>query len=74
MVADCKVVEGTELAKAAGEDKAANVAMMGALAGSNWLPFPIDTFKKILPEVVSTKVLKANQEAFQRGIDAGASP
>jgi indolepyruvate ferredoxin oxidoreductase beta subunit len=70
MVADCKVVKGTELAKAAGNDKAANVAMMGALAGSNWLPIPLKTFNEILPEIVSAKALEANQNAFQAGASA----
>jgi len=72
MTADCKVVEGTEVAKQAGNDKAANVAMMGALAGTNWLPIPLATFQKILPGVVSAKALTANQKAFQSGVDAAS--
>jgi indolepyruvate ferredoxin oxidoreductase beta subunit len=69
MVEEMRVVEGTELARSAGDSKAANVAMMGALAGSGWLPIPLETFTRILSEVVPQKVLAANQKAFQGGVE-----
>ena len=65
-----KVVESTELAKEAGEAMASNVVMVGALAGSGWIPVPIDTFTSVLKEVIPPKVLAVNQQAFKLGIDS----
>jgi indolepyruvate ferredoxin oxidoreductase beta subunit len=65
-----KVVESTELAKEAGEAMASNVVMVGALAGSGWVPVPIGTFTGVLKDVIPPKVLAVNQQAFQLGIDS----
>jgi indolepyruvate ferredoxin oxidoreductase beta subunit len=64
-----KVVKGTDLAKEAGEAMASNVVMVGALAGSGWLPISVDMFMNVLKEVIPQKVLSINQSAFQLGIE-----
>lgn len=69
MAAMVKVVEGTELAKEAGEAMASNVVMVGALAGSGWVPIPIDTFTDVLKEIIPPKILSVNQRAFQLGVE-----
>ena len=69
MAAVVKVVSGTDLAKEAGEAMASNVVMVGALAGSGWLPIPVETFTGVLKEVIPQKVLSINQRAFQLGIE-----
>jgi len=69
MTDEVRVVESTELAKEAGEAMASNVVMVGALAGSGWVPIPVDTFKGVLHEVIPQKVLSINQRAFQLGIE-----
>jgi indolepyruvate ferredoxin oxidoreductase beta subunit len=70
MSEDVKVVESTESAKKAGEAMASNVVMVGALAGSGWVPVPVDTFTSVLKEVIPAKVLAVNQQAFKLGIDS----
>ncbi|RJP68584.1 MAG: indolepyruvate ferredoxin oxidoreductase subunit beta, partial [Candidatus Abyssobacteria bacterium SURF_17] len=69
MTAEVRVVEGTELAKEAGEAMASNVVMVGALAGSGWVPVPVDKFTGVLKQVIPSKILSVNQRAFQLGID-----
>ena len=63
-----KVVESTELAKEAGEAMASNVVMVGALAGSGWMPIPVERFTDALEEVVPAKVLDVNRQAFESGV------
>jgi len=68
ITAEVKVVKGTELAKEAGEAMASNVVMVGALAGSGWLPIPVEKFTGVLKDVIPRKVLTINQKAFELGI------
>ncbi len=70
MTQEVKVVEGTELAKKAGEAMASNVVMVGALAGSGWLPIPVDKFTGVLKEVIPRKVLSVNEKAFKLGMQS----
>lgn len=70
ITAEVKVVKGTELAKEAGESMASNVVMVGALAGSGWLPIPVDRFTGVLKEVIPRKVLAVNEKAFELGIQS----
>jgi indolepyruvate ferredoxin oxidoreductase beta subunit len=63
-----KVIESTELAKEAGEAMASNVVMVGALAGSGWMPIPVERFTDALEEVVPAKVLDVNRQAFESGV------
>lgn len=69
MTAEVRVIESTELAKKAGEAMASNVVMVGALAGSGWVPISLDTFKSVLKEVIPQKILKINQQAFELGAE-----
>jgi len=70
MTETVKVVESTELAKDAGEAMASNVVMVGALAGSGWVPIPVETFTDVLKKVIPPKILGVNQQAFKLGIDS----
>jgi indolepyruvate ferredoxin oxidoreductase beta subunit len=69
MTAEVKVVESTELAKQAGEAMASNVVIIGALAGSGWVPIPLETFNSVLKELIPQKILAINQKAFQLGVE-----
>jgi len=68
MTEKVKVVESTELAKEAGEAMASNVVMVGALAGSGWVPISIKTFTRVLEEVIPQKILEINRRAFELGV------
>ncbi len=70
MASAVEVVEGTDLAKEAGEAMAANVVMMGALAGSGWTPISPDTFLKVLELVIPAKILDVNRKAFEVGMES----
>jgi indolepyruvate ferredoxin oxidoreductase beta subunit len=69
MTAEVRVIESTELAKEAGEAMASNVVMVGALAGSGWVPIPAETFIAVLSEVIPRKILSVNQRAFELGME-----
>jgi indolepyruvate ferredoxin oxidoreductase beta subunit len=64
-----KVIESTELARETGEAMASNVVMVGALAGSGWVPIPVEKFADVLNEVIPQKILSVNQRAFQLGVE-----
>jgi indolepyruvate ferredoxin oxidoreductase beta subunit len=69
MTDEVKVIESTELAKEAGEAMASNVVMVGALAGSGWIPVSVDTFTNVLEEVIPQKILSVNKRAFELGVE-----
>ena len=69
MTETLKVVESTELAAEAGEAMASNVVMMGALAGSGWVPIPVDAFTGALEDVIPAKILPVNRQAFKLGME-----
>ncbi|MBI2217198.1 MAG: indolepyruvate oxidoreductase subunit beta [Candidatus Rokubacteria bacterium] len=69
LAADVLVVEGTELARRAGEVKAQNLAMLGALAGSGWLPIAAETFDAVLADRFGDDLLRVNRAAFRLGIE-----
>ena len=58
-------VDGLEIARKAGNVKAANVALVGAL--SSIMPIPEETFLKIIKEKVPARFLDVNLEVFQEG-------
>ncbi len=64
---DCKVyaVDAFNLAKEAGNPKAANVALVGA--ASNFIPIDSAIWEKTLKEVIPAKVLDVNLKAFNAG-------
>jgi indolepyruvate ferredoxin oxidoreductase beta subunit len=66
-------VEGTDLARRAGDVKAQNIVMLGALAGSGWLPVDAATFDGVLAERFGDELLRLNREAFRLGLEASAA-
>ncbi|NLG66633.1 MAG: indolepyruvate oxidoreductase subunit beta [Actinobacteria bacterium] len=58
-------VDANALAVEAGNAKAANMVMLGAVSGS--LPFKDDTWEKIISSVVPPKTVEANMKAFRLG-------
>ena len=56
-----------ELAKEAGTSRALNMVVLGALAGTNILPFPKEAWLKALEKSVKAKFLEANLKAFEAG-------
>lgn len=64
-------VDGFEIAKKAGNVKAANVALVGAL--STLLPIPEETFIEIIKQRVPARFLDVNLTVFQEGRKAGQS-
>jgi indolepyruvate ferredoxin oxidoreductase beta subunit len=69
LAADVLVVEGTELARRAGEVKAQNLAMLGALAGSGWLPIAPEAFDAVLADRFGDDLLRVNRAAFRLGAE-----
>ncbi|MBI5017788.1 MAG: indolepyruvate oxidoreductase subunit beta [Deltaproteobacteria bacterium] len=62
-------VPAGELAERAGNRRAANVVLVGALADR--LGFPDEVWQRALEASVPAKVLRLNQEAFRLGREAG---
>jgi Pyruvate/2-oxoacid:ferredoxin oxidoreductase gamma subunit len=50
--------------------RAQNIAILGALAGSGWLPADVATVEAILAERFSDEVLRLNRAAFRLGLEA----
>lgn len=62
-------IESTELAAQAGDSVVQNIVMVGALAGSGYLPVSPETFTSVIHGVVPEKSLEINKKAFQLGYD-----
>jgi len=67
---ETRVVKATELAKELGTLVAQNVVMVGALAASELLPVPVESFKATIEEVFedSEKKRDFNMKAIELGI------
>ena len=63
-----KMVDGPGIARAAGNIRAVNTALLGVLA--NFLSIKSDVWEKVLREAFPEKALKANLEAFRLGRSA----
>ena len=63
-------VDATALAEQAGNARAANMVLLGAIADR--LPFAAETWKGIIAEVVPPKTVEANEKAFELGRRAAA--
>jgi indolepyruvate ferredoxin oxidoreductase, beta subunit len=70
LAAEVLVVQSTELAREAGDVRAQNIAILGALAGSGWLPIEAETVEAVLAERFIDEVLRLNRKAFRLGLDA----
>lgn len=69
LAAEVVAVEATDLAREAGDVRAQNLAMVGALLGSGWLPVKGETVEAILGERFSDELLRLNREAFRLGFE-----
>lgn len=69
LAAEVLPVEATDLARQAGDVRAQNIAMVGALVGSGWLPITADIVEAILAERFSDELLRLNRDAFRLGLD-----
>jgi len=63
------IIESTVLAAQVGDAVVQNIIMVGALAGSGYLPIPRETFEEIITRVVPHKALELNQKAFKIGFE-----
>jgi indolepyruvate ferredoxin oxidoreductase, beta subunit len=69
---ELKVVQGTELAKAAGNAQAQNVVMVGAFAGLQWVPLAKHKYLRPIEETFANTRLAINRKAFELGYRATA--
>ena len=67
LVDEVQVVETAEEGEV---PMAANVLMMGALAGSGLVPIPIGSFEEAMREILSPRDLETNLRAFRKGVEA----
>ena len=58
----------TELAEEEGTYRAANVAMLGAAAGTGILPFPKETLQAVLDAEIPEKYRAVNKAAFEKAM------
>jgi indolepyruvate ferredoxin oxidoreductase beta subunit len=61
------LVEAARIAKEAGNAMAQNVVLLGALAGSEKLPFELDSLLEAVKELVPPKHVRTNVKAFNMG-------
>jgi len=68
-VAGLGTVPATDLARQAGEPRAMNLVMVGALARSGLLPIPPERYEAALAGRFSGRALAVNREAFRLGYE-----
>jgi len=66
------VVQATDMAREAGEIRAMNLVMVGAVAGMNLLPFKLESYREVLAGLFRGRDLEVNVDAFERGRRAAA--
>ena len=69
LASEVLTVDATGLARQAGDIRAQNLAMVGALVGSGWLPLDAPTVERVLGERFADDVLTLNVEAFRLGLE-----
>lgn len=69
LVAKVWCFAATDLAKEAGNAKAMNMTMIGALVGAGLIPIRENAFLTIFKEKFREDILEVNMKAFQFGID-----
>ncbi len=74
LVAEMVVIEATEFARQAGDVRAQNLAMVGALVGTGWLPITAESVDAILAERFSEDLLRLNRDAFRLAFDQVGGP
>jgi indolepyruvate ferredoxin oxidoreductase beta subunit len=60
-------INASEIAESLGNQRAMNMVMLGALAGSRKLPIKVDTFEKVISERFSGLMRDLNMQAFRLG-------
>ncbi|MFX0195451.1 MAG: indolepyruvate oxidoreductase subunit beta [Candidatus Hodarchaeota archaeon] len=68
LVANVRCITATEMAKEAGDAKAMNIVMIGALVGTGQVPVKKETFSTVFEEMFKGKALEVNKMAFQLGM------
>jgi indolepyruvate ferredoxin oxidoreductase beta subunit len=72
-VADLKTLPATEIAREAGEIRAMNLVMVGAVAAAGLLPMKKESYLKAMHDQFRGRVLEINQRAFENGYQAHPS-
>jgi indolepyruvate ferredoxin oxidoreductase beta subunit len=62
-------VPALKLAREAGSDLAANIVMLGVLAGTGRLPIEANSWHAVLQERLPQRILAVNQKAFALGLE-----
>jgi indolepyruvate ferredoxin oxidoreductase beta subunit len=70
MAASVLVIESTALARLAGDPVAQNIVMVGALAGSGYLPLTPENILRTVEKAVPDRVIELNRRAFLLGFEA----
>jgi indolepyruvate ferredoxin oxidoreductase beta subunit len=63
-------IDATSLAQKAGNVRAMNVVMLGALAGTGKLPLSVESIKQVIRENVPKGTEEVNLRAFDLGLKA----
>lgn len=63
-------VAADNLARQVGSWVTQNTVMTGALAGTGWLPFAIETYERVIKSLFSGRVHQLNLAAFRAGVMA----
>jgi indolepyruvate ferredoxin oxidoreductase beta subunit len=62
------MVDGTGAAREIGNVQGLNMVLLGALYGSEWIPFSPNAFEKTMHTLLPSRSLGLNVEAFRRGL------
>ncbi len=73
-VADLKTLPAAEIAREAGEIRAMNLVMVGALAASGLLPMSKESYLKAIQDQFEGQALQINRRAFEKGYQANRTP
>ena len=69
-VADLRTLPATDMAREAGEIRAMNLVMVGALAATGLLPMKKESYIKAMKDQFGGQTLEINQRAFEKGYEA----
>ena len=72
-VASLEILPAADIAKKAGEVRAMNLVMVGALAATGRLPLEQSSYEKALQGLFQGRTLETNWNAFQQGYQALAT-
>jgi indolepyruvate ferredoxin oxidoreductase beta subunit len=69
-VADLRTLPATDMAREAGEIRAMNLVMVGALAATGLLPMKKESYIKAMKDQFGGQTLEINRRAFEKGYEA----